>query len=91
MGFIGLEYDTNIGGAQMPLHVAFLARVPLAAANIGLCGSHITNTNSAIRLFNQFPNLQNKESLLIDMAIGKSHGSICLAERHSNSSITDIR
>ena len=91
MGFVGSEYEPSVGGAQTPLHIASLIRLPFLAANIGLSSSFVSHTNAVIRLLYYYPNIQNKESLIADMIIGKSHGAVCLTERHSNSSVTDVR
>lgn len=91
MGFSGSEFDPSHGGTQAPFHIASLTRLPFAASNIGLCGVHLTNTLSTIRFIQHYPNIQNKDPLITDMVSGKSHGIVCLAERHSNSSITDVR
>lgn len=90
-GFLRLEDDMSRGGTQIPYHVSCLARMPFAAANIGLCGSYLTNTRAVIRLLDHYPNIQSKDSLIGDLLHGLSHGAVCLAERHSNISLSDVR
>ena len=90
-GFLRLEYDISRSGMQTPYHIAYLARVPFAAANIGLGGAYISQTKAVVRLLDHYPNIQCKESLIGDMLHGASYGAVCLSEKHSNISLTDIR
>jgi hypothetical protein len=89
--FFRLEYDVNRGGLQTPYHVSSLCRIPFAAANIGLGGAYVSNTSAVIRLLDYYPNIRAKDSLIGDMIHGESHGAVCLTERHSNISLTDVR
>ena len=89
-GFLRLEYDISRSGMQTPYHISCLARIPFAAANIGLGGAYISQTKAVVRLLDHYPNIQSKESLIADMLHGASYGAVCLAEKHSNISLTDI-
>jgi alkylation response protein AidB-like acyl-CoA dehydrogenase len=91
MGFYGLEHDLDENGSQLPFHHAALARIPFAAANIGIAGAYLSNSNSVIRLLKFFNTVENQEKMISELAIGNNHGVVCLTERHSNSSITDLR
>jgi alkylation response protein AidB-like acyl-CoA dehydrogenase len=89
--FFRLEHDVGRGGLQAPYHVSSLSRIPFAAANIGLGGAYVSNTSAVVRLLDHYPNIQAKASLIGDMIHGDSHGAVCLTERHSNISLTDVR
>lgn len=90
-GFLALMVDSDFGGSQLPLHISALARVPFAAANVGLAGSYATMTNAVIDLLRGCESIKNPHKIIEQMVAGLAHGIVCLSEGHVDHSLTDVR
>lgn len=90
LGFCGLSMDYQYGGSQLPLHAAFLARLPFLVANDGgtLATSYFRSSEGFTSLYKfcfdgvygaetDFPNL-DKDLILTTIANGINYGLVCL-------------
>ena len=91
LGFPGLGASFVCSGAQVPFHIAALARVPFAYANIGLAGGYATQTEAVMRLLPNYANINHSSTVVGDMAQGLARGAMCLSEDHSLSSLSHVR
>jgi hypothetical protein len=89
LGFCGLSMDYQYGGSQLPLHTAFLARLPFLIANDQLASSYFRCSSGFTFLYNfcfhgvygaeqDFSNL-DKDVMFTTIANGINYGAVCLS------------
>ena len=91
LGFCGLSMDYEYGGSQLPLHTAFLARLPFLVANDQLAASCCRASSEFASLYDfcaagsslygaeqDFPNLA-KDAMFTTLANGINYGAVCLS------------
>ena len=90
-GFMGLIFDTEYGGLQLPVHISALARMPFVAANVGLGGTYMDLTQGVGNLIRACGGKDMAAKWIPRLATGETFGTMCLSETQAGSSLTDVR
>ena len=89
-GFAAAAFDYERGGAQLPVTVANACMFVFYAANIGLSGLPLLTVGVA-NLINAYSKEEDKALYMPNLLSGRFHGTMCLSEPQSGSSLIDIR
>jgi alkylation response protein AidB-like acyl-CoA dehydrogenase len=86
---IGMSMDASVGGAQLPAVVAQAAFAWIAAANTSSSG-YLMLTIANANLLTAFGSLEQIETFVKPMMVGRFSGTMALSETQAGSSLADI-
>ena len=87
-GIIGVDFDYEDGGTQIPVTVSSILGYILMSANNGMMYTGLTS--GAARLIASFGSQALKDTYIPNMLSGKWQGTMCLTEPQAGSSLSDI-
>ncbi len=87
-GIIGVDFDYEDGGTQIPVTVSSMIGYVLMSANNGMMYTGLTS--GAARLIASFGSQELKDTYIPNMLSGKWQGTMCLTEPQAGSSLSDI-
>jgi butyryl-CoA dehydrogenase len=89
-GFMGLSFDGEVGGLQLPCLIASAVQAQFLAANCSTAGYPFL-TAAAANLLRAHGSREQQERWMKPMLAGRYFGTMCLSEPQAGSSLGDIR
>ncbi|WP_348672695.1 acyl-CoA dehydrogenase [uncultured Abyssibacter sp.] len=89
-GFLGMAFDAEDGGLQLPYTIAQACASLFSAANIGTAG-YAFLTGAAANMLRIVGSDEQKQRYMRPMIEGRFFGTMCLSEPQAGSSLGDIK
>ena len=89
-GFLGMSFDAEWGGMQLPYTISQACNGIFYAANVSTAGYPML-TMGAANLLAHHGTEQQKSTYMLPMIEGRFYGTMCLSEPQAGSSLSDLR